>query len=174
MVSSPSRKRISAEQKAGNQGCPAPRSGVALDCRLGSAIEIPATRNEYIPRAYWLFWSANFCANTSPNRLISMLSISPHVFVARSSEHKPKYFHALFQTLFQKNGDTFAIKSLVTRWRLFLIFYLNFYFLFVLKKVSGKPTIPTTTLLVDRKTYHPTHHQRTINPSSIHHIFINA
>ena len=27
-------------------------SGVALDCRLGSAIEIPATRNEYIPRAY--------------------------------------------------------------------------------------------------------------------------
>ena len=27
-------------------------SGVALDCRLGSAIEIPATRNEYIPGAY--------------------------------------------------------------------------------------------------------------------------
>ena len=150
MVSSPSRRRISAEQKAVNQGCFAPRSGVTLDCWLGSAIEIPATRNEYIPGAYWLFWSANFCANASPNWLIYMLSISPYVFIARPSDHKQKYFYALFQ----KNDDTFAIKSLVTRWRLFLDFYLNFYFLFILKKVSGKRFICCTTLLVDTKILH--------------------
>ena len=118
MVSSPSRKRISAEQKAGNQGCPAPRSGVALDCRLGSAIEIPATRNEYIPGAYWLF----FCC-----------------------------------TVWWRDGGLSPVFMLMSLFCLFI------------KKFPPKPTIPTTSLLVEPKTHHPTRHQPTTNPPPTHH-----
>lgn len=182
MVSSPSRKRISAEQKAGNQGCPAPRSGVALDCRLGSAIEIPATRNEYIPGAYWLFFCCTVWWRDGGLSPVFMLMSLFCLFIKKFPPKptiptttllvEPKTHHPTRHQL-TTNPPPFIMQNsicisfcVVTRWRLFLDFCLNFYFLFVFKKVSQKTFTLFTTLLVDTKSVH----QIVTNPSQMVHL----